>query len=362
VRVFLPMNILFLTRRVDSDDDAASFVSDWMREFSAQLDGGRLIVICQEIGRVPALGKNVEFYSLGKERGYGKLRQFFFFQKYLLLNIGRVQGVFAHMIQHYSLMAGPWCFLFRKRLFQWYAHKDVNMLLRLSTLFVDGFVSPSQESFRLRTKRPVYIFGHGINIDQFIPLKPSDASNSSPRILTVGRISPVKNIDKMLAAIPYLIENPAFENVCFQIIGSPGLPSHREYLERVQQWVHVMNLDRFVSFLGPMSNRDTIYYDQRATIFINLSETGSLDKGVLEAMSCGTIVVTSNEAFKSIVPDELFLDFTDAKHIAQKIEEMYALSAGARKQLCQKLRQIIVKDHSLKSTIGNILALYRNKN
>ncbi len=355
------MNILFLTRKIDSDDDAASFVSDWIREFSAQLDGGKLIVVCQEMGRVPALGENVEFYSLGKERGYGKLRQSLLFQKHLLLNIGRVQGVFAHMIQHYSLMAGPWCFLFRKRLFQWYAHKDVNILLRLSTLFVDGFVSPSQESFRLLTKRPVHIFGHGINIDQFTPLKVPDVSNSSPKILTVGRISPVKNIDKMLAAIPYLIKNPVFEKVCFQIIGSPGLPSQREYLERVQQWVHEMNLDHFVSFLGPMPNRDTIFYYQHAGIFINLSETGSLDKVVLEAMSCGTIVLTSNEAFRSIVPSELFLDSTDSKHVAEKIDELYKLSAGARNHLGEQLRQIVVKNHSLKHTVGSILALYRDK-
>lgn len=356
------MNIFFLTRKVDSDDDAASFVSDWIREFSAQLDGGKLIVICQEMGSVPALGKDVEFYSLGKERGYGKLKQFLLFQKYLLRNIRRVDGVFSHMIQHYSLMAGPWCFLFRKKLFQWYVHKNVNTLLRLSTLFVDGFVSASQESFRLHTKRPVHIFGHGINIDQFIPLKASDASNTSPKILTVGRISPVKNIDKMLATIPYLIKNHLLENVLFQIIGSPGLPSQKEYLERVQEWVHEMNLDRFVSFLGPMPNRDTIFYYQHADIFINLSETGSLDKVVLEAMSCGTIVVTSNEAFKSIVPSEIFLDSTGAEYIAKKINEIYTLSANARKRLGQQLRQIVVKNHSLKHTAGSILALYRDKN
>lgn len=355
------MNILFLTRKVDNDDDAASFVSDWIREFSAQLDGGKLIVICQEMGSVPALGKDVEFFSLGKERGYGKLKQVLLFQKYLLHNIRRVDGVFAHMIQHYSLMAGPWCFLFRKRLFQWYVHKDVNVLLRLSTLFVNGFISASKESFRLHTKRPVHIFGHGINIDQFVPLKAPNVSNAFPKILTVGRVSPVKNIDKMLATIPYLIKNPLFENVHFQIIGSPGLPSQKEYMERVQEWVHEMNLDRFVSFLGPMPNRDTIFYYQHADIFINLSETGSLDKVVLEAMSCGTIVVTSNEAFKNAVPSELFLDSIDAERIAKKINEIYKLRADAKKHLGQQLRQIVVKNHSLKHLAGSILALYRDK-
>jgi glycosyltransferase involved in cell wall biosynthesis len=353
------MNILFLTRKVDSDDDAASFVTDWLREFSVQLAGGKLIVICQEMGRAPALGENVAFYSLGKERGYGKLKQFFLFQKYLWLNIRQVQGVFAHMIQHYSIMAGPWCFLFRKKLFQWYAHKSVNILLRLSALFVDGFVTPSSESFRLDTKRPVHIFGHGIAVDQFIPLQAPAAGESSPHILTVGRISPVKNIDKMLAFIPYLIRNPVFKNVSFQIIGSPGLPSHSEYMERMQQWVHEMSLGRFISFLGPMPNKDTIFYYQHADIFINMSETGSLDKVVLEAMSCGTVVLTSNEAFRSIVPIELFFDSTDPEQIAKKIDEVYKLRADARKHLGQQLRQVVVENHSLKRTVSSILALYR---
>lgn len=353
------MNILFLTRKVDSDDDAASFVTDWLREFSVQLAGGKLIVICQEMGRVPALGENVEFYSLGKERGYGKLKQFFLFQQHLARNIRRVQGVFAHMIQHYSIMAGPWCFLFRKRLFQWYAHKSVNSLLRLSALFVDGFVTPSKESLRLETRRPVHIFGHGINVDQFTPLQAPAVGDASPHILTVGRISPVKNIDKMLAAIPYLVRDPVFEKMHFQIIGSPGLPRHSKYMERMQQWVHEMNLDSLVSFLGPMPNKDTIFYYQHADIFINLSETGSLDKVVLEAMSCGAIVLTSNEAFRSIVPCELFCGSTDPEQIAKKIDEIYKLRADARHHLGQQLRQIVVENHSLKHTAGGILALYQ---
>ncbi len=351
------MNLLFLTRKVDDNDDAASFVSDWVREFATQLDEGKLIVICQELGKVSPQGKGVEFYSLGKERGNGKIRQFILFQKYLLLNIGQVQGVFAHMIQHYSILAGPWCFLFRKKLFQWYTHKSVNMLLRLSAIFVNGFVSASRESFRLDTKRPVHVFGHGININKFIPLVLND-DISSPKILTVGRISPAKNIDKMLEIIPYLIKNPLFKKMNFQIIGSPGLPSQIEYLERVKQWVSDMNFEHFVSFLGPMPNKETISYYQHANLFINLSETGSLDKGVLEAMSCGVIVITSNESFKNIIPNKLFLNSTNSKEVAEKIEEMYKLDNSERTQLSHELRQIIVKNHSLTHTVKNIIALY----
>ena len=71
----------------NSNDDAASFVSDWIREFSAQLGGGKLIVICQEMGKIPTQSENVEFYSLGKEHGHGKLMQFLIFQSCYLVHI-----------------------------------------------------------------------------------------------------------------------------------------------------------------------------------------------------------------------------------------------------------------------------------
>lgn len=357
------MNLLLITRKLDKNDDAASFVIDWVDEFTRQLSGGKLFIICQELGETPSFWEStIVVHSLGKERGASRLKQFFLFQKYLLYSIPKVDGVFAHMIQHYSILAGPWCFLFRKPLYQWYMHKQVGFLLRVSSFFVDGFVTASSESFRLRTKKPVYAVGHGINVEKFFPSKTNlGEKRISQRFLSVGRISPVKNIHVILEAIHILVRTNSFKEILLEIIGGPGLPSQGAYLEHMNQFVIENKLQQNVSFLGSLPNEKTIPYYQRADVSINLSDTGSLDKVVLEAMACGALILTSNEAFKKILPERFFVDNKNPEHIAKRLEEIVAMDKIEKQKYSGEFRDFVVKNHNLKHLVERVFSLYIEK-
>lgn len=356
------MNLLLITRKLDQNDDAASFVIGWVNEFSRQLSKGKLFIICQELGEIPSWGPTISVHSLGKEKGVGKLGQFFSFQKHLLCIIPKVDGVFAHMIQHYSIVAGPWCFLFKKPLYQWYMHKQVGFLLRLSAFFVDGFVTASLESFRLKTKKPVFVVGHGIDIGKFSPSRNlMRGDEASRRFLSVGRISPVKNIHMILEAASLLSSRNLSERISLEIIGGPGLPSQSWYLRKMQQFVLERQLQREIVFLGPLSNERIIPHYQHADVFINLSDTGSLDKVVLEAMACGTLVLTSNEAFKDILPPIFFIDEKDPERIATKMEGIVSMEKTKRQFFSKKFREFVVENHDLRHLIEKILFLYEGR-
>jgi len=58
--------------------------------------------------------------------------------------------------------------------------------------------------------------------------------------------------------------------------------------------------------------------EKHADIFINLSDTGSIDKAVLEAMASGCLVLTSNEAFTNILKPQ-YLTQKDPARLAEKI-------------------------------------------
>src|SRR3989338_2848671 len=63
-----------------------------------------------------------------------------------------------------------------------------------------------------------------------------------------------------------------------------------------------------VYFCGPIPYPRIQDFYHSGDIFINLSETGSVDKAMLEAMSCGLLALTSNEAFRDILSTKYFLE------------------------------------------------------
>ncbi len=351
------MTLLIITRKVDRTDSLAGFTYNWLSKIAQHLDN--LIVICQEQGDISGLPHNIKVSSLGKERGNSKLKQFSLLQTLLAKNVKQVDGVFAHMMPLYSILAGPYCKFYHKKLIQWYTHRSVDWRLRLANLFVDEFITASRESFRLRTRKHVHIFGHGIDTNLFIPGEQANIFNHQSKfsIVTVGRISPTKDYESIIKAI-YELVNQKITNIELTIIGDIGLKKQAIYLNNLKQMVTKMQLQPYVKFLGAIPNIDIPAYLQQANLFINLSGTGSLDKAVLEAMASGCLVLTSNVAFKSFLPQELIIQRSRPYLLVEKIKYLMHLRPSAYRQLTYDLRQTIVDLHNLDNLAHNIVKLY----
>jgi len=364
------MNLLVFTRKVDTKDERAGFFFDWLLEFSKYCQ--HLIIICQEKGETRGLPDNIEVYSLGKDLGYSKFKQLLRFEMFVVRRLSSVDGVFTHMMPIYALLVGPWCKLYHKKLIHWYTHKSVDWRLRLAGLFVNEFVTASRASFRLQTKKSVKVLGHGIDIKKFT----IQSSNSTGRqaqgerrqininerfnILTVGRISPVKNIDLLIKAIEKIqLDEPELRHkVSVQIVGGPGLLSQASYLKDLEEEVKNKNLGEMVRFFGPEPPEAVIDHYRECDLFVNLSETGSVDKAVLEAMACGRLVLSSNEAFQEILPAEFYLAHKDLGLLVQKIKEIYLMPDSEKKKWQNNLRQIVVDNHNLEKLIQKIVNLF----
>ncbi|HPA25364.1 MAG TPA: glycosyltransferase [bacterium] len=352
------MILLFTTRKVDKNDERTGFVSGWLLELSKHLS--KLIVICQEKGDISDLPKNIEVYSLGKEKGYNKLKQITNFQFLMAKKIKEVNGIFSHMVPHYAVLAGPWSKIYHKKLVQWYVHKTVSPWLKMANMFVDEYVTTNPESFQLKTKKPINYFGHGINVNKFKPITSYQLPITSFIILSISRISPSKNIDLMIKAIEKILnENPELKDVIqLQIIGGPALKEQQKYYDSLADYIVENKLTNNIQLLGPMSPEKVLPYYQNCDLFLNLSETGSVDKAVLEAMACEKIVLTSNVAFKNIVPAQLFLAEKNIDLLANKTLEIYNLSQEEKGNLQKKLRQEIVDNHNLKNLAQKIIKLF----
>ncbi|MBU4360831.1 glycosyltransferase family 4 protein, partial [Patescibacteria group bacterium] len=344
------MKLLFFTRKIDKQDPRVGFVSDWVDELAKNLDF--LYILVWQKSLAENLPENVKLIEL-PENIFLKLIVLKF---KLLKYIFKVDGVFTHMMPIYAILVGCCTKIFRKKLVHWYTHSAVNWQLKFSRLFVDEYVTASRESFRIQTKKPVHIFGHGINIEKF-KIQNSKVKNASLDskfiILSVGRISPSKNIDILIKIAEQIqLNEPGLrDKILFQIIGGPGLISQQSYYLDLIKEVKEKNLNNIVDFIGALPQDEIIKYYQTCDLFINLSDTGSLDKVVLEAMASNKIVLTSNIAFKKIIDEQLFCSSKNIDYLIDKIKKIYFLDEDIKDKLQEKLRREVEENHNLENLI-----------
>jgi len=304
------MKLLIITQKVDKNDANLGFFHKWLEEFENTVD---LKVICLEKGESSI--KNV--FSLGKENGKSKIKYLFNFYKYILSL--DYDCVFVHMNQIYVLLGFP--FWFNKRVFLWYVHKSVGLSLKIAEKLVNKIFTASEKSFRLPSKK-VVIVGHGIDTDLF------KYENEGSGVCTVGRISKSKNIHIILDAVRKL-------NVEFKVAGEPITEEDKKYVSELRDFNW-----------KSMKHAEISEFLNDCNVFVNLSDTGSLDKAILEAMACDRKILTSNEAFSDIL---------DKKYFTSNSDVLGNLNRLLKDKGKPNLSEYVIKNHSLKGLTQKLL-------
>jgi glycosyltransferase involved in cell wall biosynthesis len=329
------MKLLILTQKVDSHDAILGFFHRWIEEFAKHCE--RVTVICLEKGTYD-LPENVKVLSLGKEEGKGRLAYLLNFYTYIWRERRHYDRVFVHMNQMYVILGFVWWKLWRKRTALWYVHRATSLSLRVATFLVDVVFSASSKSFRIKTGK-LRIVGHGIDTTQF-SLAPE--RTGVYRMVTAGRISPTKNIDRLIEITRTLDEGELI------VAGEPVTVADQVYLADIQESLRQSPCSR-VSFRGALAHEEMPEFLRSADLFLNLSDTGSLDKAVLEAMAAGLEILTANAAFHDLLsPTQLTTgEVSDA---VSKIKHLMG-----RRVRREDLRSMIISQHSLKKLIPQLL-------
>ena len=345
------MKLLIITQKVDINDDNLGFFHSWIEKFSEKLD--KLYVICLWKGEYNLPG-NVIVFSMGKEEIIGKLGQLTRLQKNLVKILPDVDGVFVHMNPIFAILSFPLTKIFSKKLVLWYAHGSVSFLLKLAEKLVDKIVTSSLDGCRIKSQK-IRVLGQGIDTEQF---KPSESSalgkkqDSKFKILSIGRISPVKDQETLIKAIDILINEKAIKNIEVKIIGTPIEDYEKDYLAKLKNLMREKKLGNYIKFLGGIPYREIASCYQNSDLLINTSFTGSMDKVVLEAMASGCLVLNCNEAYKEILDKRYMFEKRDFKDLASKILNLKDVERNG------SLREIVVKNHNLDNLIYKIINIY----
>lgn len=145
-------------------------------------------------------------------------------------------------------------------------------------------------------------------------------SKEEKKVLFLGRISPVKNLETLIKAINLL------KDVKLEIIG----PAEKEYMRRLQN----LNPNGNIKFLPPVYNtKEKIKKIDEAKIFVLPSIRESMPQSLIEAMAREKIVIASdNLGARELVEDGkngFIFKTGDEKQLAEKID--YALRNSLKK-------------------------------
>ena len=142
----------------------------------------------------------------------------------------------------------------------------------------------------------------GVNLEQFKPVGKESARKylalgDDKIILFVGRIDPLKGIDKLIKAIHYL-QN--IQGLRLVIIGG-GEYSQLE-IEQLQRLACNLNIQDSVTFLGLIKHDQLPYFYSAADVCVVPSYYESCGLVALESLACGTPVVATDVGnLKSII-------------------------------------------------------------
>ncbi len=325
------MRLLVLTQKMDMRDPVLGFFHRWVEEFSRQWES--VIVICLYEGE-HHLPSNVRVFSLGKEGGASRIKYLKRFYTYIWRERKNYDAVYVHMNQIYVLLGGLLWRMLGKKVSWWYAHGAVSALMRIAEKLTEVVFTSSLDGFRVPSKK-IYVVGQGIDTELFSPVKRE--KKEMFRVVSVGRISLVKHIDVLINALSIILEtNP---NVEFYLYGLAQTEDERHCQEELKDLAKRKGVADKVHFAGAVLYTDLPHILAEADVFVQASQTGSMDKAVLEALAMDIPVVSTNPAFSS-VPGVTFVR-QDAKAIAQDVLAAQKIST----------RTYVLENHSLHALI-----------
>lgn len=348
------MRLLLFNLATDTEDSVLGFTTDWIRCLAARVE--RIHVITMRIGEVD-LPKNVCVYSVGKERGYSEPRRVLEFYRHLFRVLSRdpIDVCFSHMIPVFTILAAPVLKLRRVPIITWYAHRHVTTVLKLAHHVSDRIVSIDGGSYLYSHDKLVQL-GHGINTQRFAA--ETTAGDDIPLALSVGRLSPIKDLITFVDAIHQLRRDGL--QISAAIVGGTS-ESDEAYGEAVRERVGELGLREAIQFVGPVPYREVVAWYRRCLVHVNLCPAGALDKAALEAMACGKVSMVANESFRQTLgqyADRLLFRWGDAIDLAERLRALLATRASERETIGRYLRARALELHSLDRTVDKLVNVF----
>jgi len=315
--------LIFCTQKLDADDPVLAATVPMARALAARVD--ELVVLCDSAPTNVADNVRVHEFAAATQLQRGAR-----FERALAYELAGADGVVAHMVPLYAVLAAPLARPRRIPLVLWYTHWKGHAVVRAAEKLCTAVVSVDERSFPLRSVK-VHAIGHGIELGEFV----CTASPDGPtRALVLGRYSPAKGLATILDAAQRA-------GVHVEAHGTDeGFEEYKRELER-----------RFpdAELGGAVPRAEVPALFARSHVLVNNMRAGAPDKVVYEAAASCLPVLASNPVFDDLLPEELRFDRDDAAGLAEKLRTL-----DTRRR--PELRDVVRRRHSVEHWADSLLA------
>lgn len=345
------MRVFILAPEITEYHTALAHLPSWIRKISLEVDN--IILFTLNYDNKTELTQNIVIKCPKRKN---KLIYFFLINYYILMGVIRSDVVFTLMYPILAIWASRYSKLFKTPLVMWYAHGALTKKTLEAVKASDLVVTSSADGFRSESRKR-RIIGQAIDTDKFIPIY---KKRKKPKIMYLGRISKSKNLETLIEAANVLINKENFDYIEFEIVGAITSDSEIGYYNKIKKMIKEYDLNKYFKFRGtvPFFVVEKCY--QNCDIFVNPSYTGSLDKTVLEAMSCEKVILTSNQAYYNIFNEKMkkkyFFNQGNYIELSQKIKDNII---HPDKDLQAELRRVVINDHNLDLWVKNLLSVFK---
>ena len=195
------------------------------------------------------------------------------------------------------------------------------------------------------------ILFNGVDVEKYEFKYQKYNFNQGLRIVSIGRLVYMKNIQSVITALNYLDND-----IQYTIVGTGPFET------KLRKISAKYNLK--INFLGNIFNDEipNILVDNDLIIIPQLYGSG-ISKVMLEAMACGTIVIGSK-----IEPHEILIKHQEsgylcgfkAKHIKETIQEVISTNHDALARISLNARKIVEQKYSMQSMINKEDLIYES--
>lgn len=340
------MRLLVLTQKVDLNDSVLGFFHGWLIELAKRTD--HITVVCLEKG-FSDLTKNINVVSLGKDSGKSRREYVLEFYRIIWQERKKYDVVFVHMNQEYVVLGGLFWRLWNKKIFFWRNHPSGSIITWVAAAMSYRIFCTSIYSYTAKFSKTKIM---PVGIDTGLFTRDQNITVDENSLMFLGRISPIKKLNIFLEALDILKKDGIIFSA--KIVGDPTVSDNSFYVQ-MKELSHNSNLSDNVSFEKGVPNKETPLLYNRSAIYVNLTEAGSMDKTIFEAMSCESLVLVSNKSLRGEIDDIFIVDTLEAESVAAKLKNLLILNKIERSKLGLSLRQFVEQKHSLLKLVDMLI-------
>jgi glycosyltransferase involved in cell wall biosynthesis len=317
---------------------------DWLEEFSKNF--GHVHVWSTRLGKEAQDSEKISFHEIGGGSLSGRIRAITRLGKLAIFIASKpnVNVVFYHMSHKPAAIIGLFLRIRSVPQGLWYSHSKSSISLRVANCFVNQIFTTNASAFPFQTPK-LHTVGHGINLDRF---KSGVLHGPRANILCLGRVTPVKNLERLILAVPTSLQN----SISVDFVGPTTDIEYRHQLEE-------LSLSRGVSvnFVGQVEYENI----PRILHTYNLCFTGtpkSVDKAALEAALSGCFVVSDEiSTLEQLGMLQVWkrLKFDTIPNIEVQIEILNSLPVKSADELRLLLSQKTSELNDLRATTKRIV-------